>query len=58
MLARLDERLMLAVSATVYLFARTCSLNIPTWPAEGGWFFNPFAWQLLFSIGLFVGLRL
>jgi hypothetical protein len=58
MLARLDERLMLAVSATVYLFARTCSLNIPTWPSEGGWFFNPFAWQLLFTIGLFVGLRL
>jgi hypothetical protein len=58
MLARLDERLMLATSATVYLLARVCSLNIPTWPAEGGWFFNPFAWQLLFTIGLFVGLRL
>src|SRR6266567_5553346 len=57
-LARLDERLMLAASATVYLLARACSLNIPTWPAEGGWFFNPFAWQLLFTIGLFVGLRL
>ena len=38
-LARLDERLMLAASATVYLLARACSLNIPTWPAEGGWFF-------------------
>ncbi len=58
MLARLDERLMLAASATVYLLARACSFNIPTWPAEGGWFFNPFAWQLLFTIGLFVGLRL
>ncbi len=58
MLARLDERLMLTASAAVYLLARACSLNIPTWPAEGGWFFNPFAWQLLFTIGLFVGLRL
>jgi hypothetical protein len=58
MLARSDERLMLAASAAVYLLARACSLNIPTWPAEGGWFFNPFAWQLLFTIGLFVGLRL
>jgi len=58
MLARLDERLMLAASAAVYLLARACSLNIPTWPAEDGWFFNPFAWQLLFTIGLFVGLRL
>jgi len=58
MLARLDERLMLAASATVYLLARACSLNIPTWPTEGGWFFNPFTWQLLFTIGLFAGLRL
>src|SRR6266567_4524345 len=58
MLARLDGRLMLTASATVYLLSRACSLNIPTWPAEGGWFFNPFAWQLLFTIGLFVGLRL
>ena len=58
MLARLDKRLMLAASATVYLLARACSLNVPTWPAEGGWFFNPFAWQLLFTIGLCVGLRL
>jgi hypothetical protein len=58
MLARLDARLMLAASATVYVLARACSLNIPTWPAEDGWFFNPFAWQWLFTIGLFVGLRL
>src|SRR6266542_1166496 len=58
MLARLDGRLMLTASATVYLLSRACSLNIPTWPAEGGWFFNPFAWQLLFTIGLFVGLLL
>jgi hypothetical protein len=58
MLARMHERLMLAISAFVYLVARACSVNIPTWPAEDGWFFNPFAWQLLFTIGLFVGLRL
>jgi hypothetical protein len=58
MLARTHPRLMLAVSAIVYLVGRTCSLNIPTWPAGDGWFFNPFAWQLLFTIGLFVGLRL
>ena len=35
MLARLDGRLMLTASATVYLLSRACSLNIPTWPAEG-----------------------
>jgi hypothetical protein len=58
LMARLDERVMLAVSASVYILGRTFSLNIPTWPAEGGWFFNPFAWQLVFTIGLFVGLKL
>jgi hypothetical protein len=58
MLARMHAGLMLVVSAVVYLVGRTCLLNIPTWPAGDGWFFNPFAWQLLFTIGLFVGLRL
>jgi len=32
-------------------------LNMPTWPLEGGWYFNPLAWQLLFAIGIFVGRR-
>jgi hypothetical protein len=25
--------------------------NLPNWPGGGTWFFNPFAWQLLFTIG-------
>jgi len=55
-LARIDRRLMLAASAALYLAARLFSLQLPTWPLPGGWFFNPLAWQLLFAIGLFVGL--
>ena len=50
--------LMLLASATLYLSARVFSLNLPTWPLEGSWFFNPIAWQLLFAIGLFAGRRL
>ncbi len=57
-LARRDDRLMLLASATLYLAARVFSLNLPTWPLEGSWFFNPIAWQLLFAIGLFAGRRL
>jgi hypothetical protein len=30
-------------------------LAIPSWPEPGRWFFNPFAWQLLFTIGIFTG---
>jgi hypothetical protein len=56
-LARRDDRLMLAVSAGLYLAARVFSLNLSTWPVEGTWFFNPIAWQLIFAIGIFAGRR-
>src|SRR5260370_8642441 len=56
-LARRDDRLMLAASAGIYLAARAFSLNLPTWPVEGTWFFNPIAWQLIFAIGIFPGPR-
>lgn len=29
--------------------------NLPAFPNPGGWFFNPFAWQLLFVVGLLTG---
>src|SRR5262245_11689093 len=48
-LARRDDRLMLVASATLYMAARFFSLNLPTWPMEGTWYFNPLAWQLLFA---------
>jgi hypothetical protein len=56
-LAREDDRLMLAASAGIYLAARAFSLNFPTWPVEGTWWFNPIAWQLIFAIGIFAGRR-
>jgi Uncharacterized protein conserved in bacteria len=57
-LARVSGVLMLTVSAMVYVGARMMGLNLPTWPVQGGWFFNPFAWQFLYCIGLFIGLHL
>jgi hypothetical protein len=30
---------------------------VPSWPLDGGWYFNPLAWQFIFAIGLFVGRR-
>jgi hypothetical protein len=39
-----------ALSLTLYVAARTFSLNLPSWTG-GGWFFNPFTWQLLFMMG-------
>ncbi len=44
--------LALAVSAAIYAASRVLGLHFPNWPEPGGWFFNPFAWQLAFTIGL------
>ena len=51
-LARRDPLLALVVSAGLYAAARVFGLNLPNWPEAGGWFFNPIAWQLVFTLGL------
>jgi hypothetical protein len=40
----------LLLSALVYILAWSFHLNLPAYP-NGVWFFNPFAWQLLFVFG-------
>jgi hypothetical protein len=57
LLARRSDWLMLAASAALYGVVRVFELNMPTWPLDGGWYFNPLAWQFLFAIGIFVGRR-
>ncbi|TWA72761.1 hypothetical protein FBZ82_102362 [Azospirillum brasilense] len=42
---------LLAGSAALYAVARLLDWNLPTYPDGGVWFFNPFAWQLLFVLG-------
>jgi hypothetical protein len=51
-LAMRGPALALAASAGVYGTSRTLGLDLPSWPEAGGWFFNPLAWQLVFTIGL------
>jgi hypothetical protein len=44
--------LALIASATLWLAANLDpNLNLPNWINHGRWFFNPFAWQFLFTIG-------
>lgn len=57
-LAAIDRRLMLCCSALVYALFRFFGWSLPSWPASGVWFFDPFAWQLLFAIGVAIGLDL
>lgn len=40
----------LGLSVGLWVAARM-GLNLPSWPETIGWFFNPFAWQLLFTLG-------
>jgi hypothetical protein len=42
--------LALAASLLLYLLVQAFSWNLPAWPGAT-WFFNPFAWQLLFVLG-------
>jgi hypothetical protein len=41
-------------SAVFYLLTRVLDWNLPSFPA-GNWYFNPFAWQLLFVFGVWCG---
>lgn len=43
--------LLLPFSLSIYIFAISFGVNLPTWPVEGTWFFNPLTWQLIYVIG-------
>lgn len=47
----------LAISLALYTAVRLTELNLPAYPPGSGWFFNPFAWQLLFVIGALLALH-
>jgi hypothetical protein len=40
----------LAASVLLYVLTRYLDWNLPQWP-RNGWYFNPFAWQVLFVCG-------
>jgi hypothetical protein len=49
---RLNPGVALGVAAAIWLAVNLDpNLNLPNWMNGGHWFFNPFAWQLLFTIG-------
>jgi hypothetical protein len=43
------------MSAVLYVLADRLHWNLPTYPGEGVWYFNPFCWQFLFVIGAICG---
>jgi hypothetical protein len=42
-------------SAVLYILARIFDLNLASYPAGTHWYFNPFAWQLMFVFGAWCG---
>jgi hypothetical protein len=44
-------RVLFGLSFGIYMVVRFTSLNLNAWTGEG-WFFDPFAWQFLFIIGV------
>ena len=47
---------MLGASLSLYLATHLLPIEMPNFPTDGGWFFNPFAWQLIFAIGIGLGI--
>jgi hypothetical protein len=44
-------RILFGLSFALYLLVRVTNINLTAW-SEDGWFFDPFAWQFLFIIGV------
>src|SRR6201997_4447178 len=47
--------LTLAGSIVLYVLARYFDWNLPSYPAGATWYFNPFAWQMLFVFAAWCG---
>jgi hypothetical protein len=54
-LAERGLKVLLIASIALWLIAGTFVIDMPNYPKEGGWFFNPLPWQLLFVIGFIFG---
>lgn len=50
--------LVAVASVALWALAGQFRLNVPAFPNSGGWFFDPFSWQLLFVFGLLSGMAM
>ncbi|WP_415182066.1 OpgC family protein [Phaeovulum sp.] len=46
---------LVVLSVLIWWGAAQFRVNLPNFPTPGGWFFNPFSWQIIFCIGLLIG---
>lgn len=57
-LARIRLWLPLVVSFGFWFLVNYFRLNLPAYPAGGGWYFNPLTWQVIFTCGFVGGVML
>ena len=48
---RFAPAMLVPLSLALYLAALSVPFTALTWPVQGQWFFNPFAWQAIFVLG-------
>jgi hypothetical protein len=53
---RLQPLLILVPSFLVYVFVQVTGVSVPAYPEGHVWYFNPLAWQFLFTAGAALGL--
>jgi hypothetical protein len=53
---RMQPILVLAPSFLLYAIVQTTELSVPAYPEGHAWYFNPLAWQFLFTAGAALGL--
>lgn len=53
-----SQTVTLMLSLSLYAAASLLKLNLPGYPPGSEWFFDPFAWQLLFVLGATLGARI
>jgi len=54
---RLQPLLVLIPSFLLYVVVQAVDLSVPAYPEGHVWYFNPLAWQFLFTVGAALGLR-
>jgi len=54
---RLQPLLVLIPSFLLYAVVQATDLTVPAYPEGHVWYFNPLAWQFLFTVGAALGLR-
>ena len=51
LIARASRLAALGLSVSLYVVSLVEEWNLPSWPGQGDWFFDPLCWQLLLVLG-------